>query len=157
MSNDMKKEFWDRMEDVRAGMLGATNASAVPMSHYVGDDDRTTMWFITAKDTDIAKAATTGADAQYMVSSKDESLYARIEGRISLSNDAEQLDDVWNGFASAWFEGDQNDPDVQLVRMDLKSAEVWMTDGSVKFLYEIAKAQMTDEKPDVGQHVTLTF
>lgn len=157
MTNDLKKELWTRMEDVRSGMLGATNARSVPMSHFVDKDTPGTLWFITAKGTDIAKAAATGADAEYTVSSKDEHLYARIHGRVRTSDNSDQLDDIWNAFASAWFEGDKNDPDVQLVRMDLSEAEVWMTDGSLKFLFEIAKANVTDEKPDMGQHGTVIF
>ncbi|APE43105.1 general stress protein [Sulfitobacter alexandrii] len=157
MSTDLKKEFWDRMEDIRSGMLGADNARSVPMSHFVDDDTPNTLWFITAKDTDISKAAGTGADAEYIVSSKDEHLYARIHGRITVSHDDEQLDDIWNAFAAAWFDGDKNDPDVQLLRMDLKEAEVWVTEGNLKFLYEIAKANVTDEKPDAGKHGTLMF
>ncbi|OAN79350.1 general stress protein [Sulfitobacter sp. EhC04] len=157
MTNDLRKEFWDRMDDVRSGMLGATGARSVPMSHFVDDDTPGTLWFITAKGTDIAKSAASGAEAEYIVSSKDEHLYARIHGRITVSQDVAQLDDIWNAFAAAWFEGDQNDPDIQLVRMDLSEAEVWMTDGNLKFLFDVARANVTGKKPDMGQHGTLTF
>lgn len=158
MSTDLKKEFWDRLEDTRVGMLSASNARAVPMSHYIDDDaPEHTLWFITAKDTDLGKTAVTGAEAEYIVSSKDENLYARINGKLSVSNDAAKLDEIWNAVASAWFEDDQRDPDVQLLRLDLNEAEVWVTGGSLKFLFEIAKAHLTDEKPDMGDHGVLRF
>ena len=41
--------------------------------------------------------------------------------------------------------------------MDLTEAEVWTTGGSISFLYEIGKANMTDQKPDLGEHGTLRF
>lgn len=158
MTDSMKEKFWDRLEDVRTGMLRAEGARAVPMSHYVDDDDpENAIWFITAKGTDISNAAITGADGEYLVTSNDENLYARITGRVSVSQDKEKLDEIWNAVASAWFDGGQQDPDVQLVRFDVQEAEVWVTGGSLKFLFEVAKAHMTDEKPDMGEHAVLRF
>ena len=158
MTDTLHKEFWDRLADTRAGMLGAGEARSVPMSHYVdGDAPGNTIWFITAKGTDLAKAAAGGATGEYIVSSTDQSLYARIDGRLSLTEDAAKLDEIWNFIAAAWFEDGKQDPDVQLMRFDLTEAEVWATGGSLKFLFEIAKAHATDAKPDMGEHGTLTF
>jgi len=44
-----------------------------------------------------------------------------------------------------------------LIRFDLTEAEVWATGGSLKFLYEVAKAHLTDSKPDMGDHGTIHF
>ena len=71
--------------------------------------------------------------------------------------DPAKLDELWSAIAGAWFEDGRQDDDVQLVRMDLSTAEVWATGGSLSFLYEIAKAHLTDEKPDMGQHGTVRF
>lgn len=156
--SDHKETFWDRLEDINAGMLGL-NATArfLPMSHYA-DDDTNTLWFITAKGTDLVKALQGGPqDGTHIVSSEKKGLYARIAGRLSLSDDKEQLDELWNTIASSWFEDGPQDPDVQLVRMDLTDAEVWATEGSLSFLYEIAKSKVTGSKPDMGDHFSLTF
>ncbi|THF75779.1 MAG: general stress protein, partial [Sulfitobacter sp. SK025] len=113
--------------------------------------------FITANGTELAKSAQTGASAEYIVTSKDEHLYARIDGRIQAVKDEEKLDELWSAVASAWFKDGRKDDDIQLVRMDLTEAEVWTTGGSISFLYEIGKANMTDQKPDLGEHGTLRF
>ncbi|KZY05710.1 MULTISPECIES: pyridoxamine 5'-phosphate oxidase family protein [unclassified Sulfitobacter] len=158
MSDSLKETFWDRLADTRTGMLATKDSRAVPMSHYIGEDSgRNVLWFITANGTDLSRAAATGASAEYLVSSNDESLYARIDGRVTQSDDKAQLDKLWNGVAGAWFEDGKQDSDVQLIRMDLTEAEVWATGGSMHFLYEIAKAHLTDEKPDMGEHGTLRF
>lgn len=158
MSDTLKETFWDRLEDTRTGMLAATGARAVPMSHYFDDDDAApVVWFITAKGTDIAKSAASGAKAEYIVSSNDEHLYARIDGTVQAVENPAKLDEIWNSIAAAWFEGGKDDPDVQLVRMDMSEAEVWATGGSAKFFYEIAKSHLTDSKPDMGEHGTLHF
>ncbi|MBQ0803516.1 pyridoxamine 5'-phosphate oxidase family protein [uncultured Sulfitobacter sp.] len=156
MSTSLKEEFWDRIEDIRTGMLGTNTARSVPMSHYV-DEDANALWFITAKGTDLAKTAQSGVAAEYVVISKDEHLYARIDGKVQAVTDPAKLDELWSAIAGAWFEDGRQDEDVQLLRMDLTEAEVWATGGSLSFLYEIAKAHITDEKPDMGQHGTLGF
>ncbi|WP_339763184.1 pyridoxamine 5'-phosphate oxidase family protein [uncultured Sulfitobacter sp.] len=156
MTDTLKEEFWDRIEDIRTGMLGTDDARAVPMSHYA-DKDANVLWFITATGTDLAKTAKTGASAEYVVISDDEHLYARIDGKVQAVTDPAKLEELWSAVADAWFEDGRIDDDVQLVRMDLSEAEVWATGGSLSFIYEIAKAHITDEKPDMGQHGTIRF
>ncbi len=156
MSDLLKQEFWDRLEDTRAGMLATDNGRAIPMSHYV-DRDANALWFITANGTDLAQTAQSGAAAEYLISSSNESLYARIDGSVQAVTDPEKLDELWSAVASAWFEDGRKDNDIQLVRMDLKEAEVWATGGNMSFLYEIAKANITKETPDAGDHGTIRF
>jgi len=158
MSDDLKKEFWDRLDDTRAGMLMTKTARAIPMTHYIDEDDRAAvLWFITAKGTDLAQSAEGRAAAEYLIASKDESLWARIDGHVSAVTNPTELDKIWNAIAGAWFEDGKQDPDVQLIRFDLTEAEVWATDGGFKFLYEIGKAQMTGQNPDMGKHGTIRF
>ena len=154
---DHADTFWDRLDDITSGMLGLTeDPRLVPMSHYVDRDNRA-LWFITAKGTDLARSLTGSKPAIHVVSNRDEGLYARIHGRLALSTDRAKLDEIWNAVASSWFEDGENDPDVQLLRMDLSEAEVWATGGNIRFLFEIAKSKVKGAKPDVGDHYSLTF
>jgi general stress protein 26 len=160
MTDDNKRadQFWSRLDDVNSGMLGTTeDPRLVPMSHYT-DRDQSALWFITAKGTDLAKTLTEDPkEAIHVVSDAGEGLYTRIHGRLSLSDDRVKLDEIWNAVASSWFEGGKQDPDVQLMRMDLSGAEVWATGGSMTFLFQIAKSKITGDKPDMGEHYTLTL
>ncbi|MBM1814318.1 pyridoxamine 5'-phosphate oxidase family protein [Pseudosulfitobacter pseudonitzschiae] len=155
--SELKETFWDRIGDINAGMLATPSDRARPMSHTLHDDDRTALWFITAHGTDIADAAKKGSAATYLVACQHNKLYATVEGALDVVTDPKTLDDLWSPVADAWFEGGQEDPDVCLVRMKLSKAEVWATDGGAKFLFEIAKANLTDAKPDMGDHGVVTF
>lgn len=157
---DLKHEFWDRIEDVRACMLGlADKGPLVAMSPQVDDDLPGHIWFITAKGTDLAKAVESSVQpARMVVSADSQGLYADVLGTLERSTDREALDEVWSFVADAWFEGGQHDPDVCLLRFTPKSADLSVTSGSgVKFLYEIAKAHITDDKPDMGEQGRITF
>lgn len=156
--SDRRESFWKRLKGINAGMLGAgDDGHVVPMSHYP-DPDMGALWFITAKGTDLATALAAGPrPATHIISDGGEGLYARINGTLSLSDDAAKLDELWNAIASSWFEDGKQDDDVQLLRMDLEGAEYWLTGGSISFLYQIARSKVTGEKPDMGEHGTLSF
>ncbi|MFD2856455.1 pyridoxamine 5'-phosphate oxidase family protein [Seohaeicola zhoushanensis] len=84
-------------------------------------------------------------------------IYATIDGAMALSDDKAKLDELWSPIAGAWFDEGKEDKDVRLVRMTPARAEVWATDGAAGFLYEIAKANLTGEQPDMGEHARITF
>jgi general stress protein 26 len=150
-------DFWNRLDNVNAGMLTLGTARAIPMSHYA-DRRGKALWFISAQGTSAVKALATGpAPAQYQIASGDGQIYARIDGEASLSSDTEKLDELWTAVADSWFEEGRRDDDVRLIRVALTEAEVWTTPGKIGFLYEIAKAQVSDDKPDMGEHGKLTF
>lgn len=156
MTDTLKEMFWDRLEDTRTGMLSANTAPAVPMSHY-SDDDGGPIWFITAKGTELAETAAAATPSQYIVCCPHENLYARIDGTLTAVTDRKTLDEIWNGIAATWFEDGKQDEDVQLLRFDPREAEVWAAGGSLNFMYETAKAKLTGDKPELGEHGTLQF
>ena len=155
---DNRETFWKRLEDVNAGMLGsAPDWRLVPMSHYP-DPQAGALWFITAEGTDLVKAVKGGPQhAVHVVAEGGGKLYARIEGRLELSNDAAKLDELWNAVASSWFEEGKRDDDLRLLKLTLSAAEVWATTGKLGFLYEVAKSKVTGVKPDMGDHFEVSF
>ncbi|MFZ5963875.1 pyridoxamine 5'-phosphate oxidase family protein [Thalassococcus sp. BH17M4-6] len=156
MSDQLKSTFWDRISDVRAGLLSAGDKRAVPMSPYARPDDNA-LWFITAKGTDVAKAAQGSAAATFAIADSGAKLYGTVEGQIAAVEDRSKLDEIWNAMAAAWFEDGKEDDDIQLVRMTPTTAEIWATDGAPSFLYEVAKANLTDSTPDAGDHGVVSF
>lgn len=156
MSDDLKQTFWKRLGKVQAAMLTAGEGRPVPMSPYA-DPDENAIWFITARGTDLTRAAEKGERAALSVSDSSAHLYANVEGSVRLVDNPAKLEELWNVVADAWFEDGRDDSDIRLVRLSPREAEVWATDGSAVFLYEIAKAQLTDAKPDMGDHGRITF
>lgn len=151
--------FWERLSDVRAGMLGLDVAHRmVPMTHYA-ERDASTLWFIAADGAEIVESVKAGPRAgHYVLTSASDGLYANMTGQLSLDPSEAKLDELWNTVAEAWFEGGKRDPDVQLLKFRLSEAEVWTTTTSrLSFAYEIARAKITDEKPDVGENFVLKF
>jgi general stress protein 26 len=160
MTKDAKADFWDRVDDVQAGMLGLTSdGKLVPMSPNLRKTRDGKIWFIAAKGEEIVDSTSaTPLEARFVIADAKSGLYANVEGTLAHDNDTEVLDEIWNMVASAWFEDDKQDPDLRLLAFTPSKAAVWLsTTSGVKFLYEIAKANLTDTQPDTGYQAELTF
>lgn len=149
-------DFWAHLKKVNAGMLGTAEARHVPMSHQA-EPETATLWFITAKGTDLAKAASAApVPASYMLAGED-NLYARVEGILSATDDQATLDRLWSVVADSWFEGGSRDPDAVALKLAVKEVEFWETTGSLGFLFQIAKSRVTGQEPDMGTHGSIRF
>ncbi|TRW93056.1 general stress protein [Paracoccus sp. M683] len=156
MADSQREEFWDRLEDVRAGMLEIDGAF-LPMSHNLEPEDGN-IWFITAKGTSMARAAGEGARTRYIVSDTAQGIHAEIKGQLEISHDKEKLDEVWSTVASAWFEDGKSDIDIVLIRLIPASAEVWLgPESGLAFLFDLAKAKISGKKPDYAPKFSLSF
>lgn len=158
--SDAKNDFWDRVDDVQAGMLGLEkDGKLVPMSPNLRKTRDGKIWFIAADGEEIV--SDTSANPQkgrFVVADAKSGLYANVEGELSQSSDKAVLDEIWNVVASAWFEDDKQDSDLRLLCFTPSTAAAWFsTTSSAKFLYEIAKANITGAEPDAGYQTHLTF
>ncbi len=157
--SDARAALFDKLDDVRAGMLGVQDhpGHMRPMSHFA-DTDTAVLWFVTSRDTALASEIGQGGTAHHCVVDEKAGFYACISGPITPVEDKEKLDELWNIFAAAWFEG-RDDPDLVLLKMPMAEAEIWRsTESSFHFGLEIARANIDPEKtPDVGSHEKIKF
>lgn len=162
MTTDAKSDFWDRVGDVQAGMLGLTADAGklVPMSPALRKERDGKIWFISAAGEDLVSDTAAGGTypARFVIADIKSGLYANIEGKLSQVEDDVVLDELWNIMASAIFDGEKGGEDIRLLAFNPEMAGAWFsTTSGVKFLYEIAKAKVTGAKPDMGYQADLTF
>ncbi|CAN5309853.1 pyridoxamine 5'-phosphate oxidase family protein [soil metagenome] len=113
-----------------------------------------TVWFFTQdpspKTEDIA------ADPHVNVAYADGASTVSLSGTASVDRDQARIDEFWNPWAEAWFEGGREDPTVALLRVDATSAEYWHIDKpAVVRGFEVVKAIITRSAPDVGESRTV--
>lgn len=159
MTEDDIRSFRDRLSSITAGFLATDNGAArmVPMSHQLRDGS-STIWFITARNTDLAEASEHGGtDATYAVAEGGKGLYAVISGKLSHNTDPAVRDALWSVVADSWFDGGKDDPQVCILALEPEQAEVWLTPTSgLTFAFNLIKAQVTGDQPDMGSYGTLT-
>ncbi|MGR3435308.1 MAG: pyridoxamine 5'-phosphate oxidase family protein [Shimia sp.] len=149
-------DFWPAVQGARAGFLAVSGADFAPMAHFA-DRESHGLWFFTAEGTDLERAAQTGGEATFLVVNEGDNAWAVVHGTAHLHMDRAKLDEFWNPMTDAWFEEGKQDPDLRMIHFRPTRAELWKSDGGAKFMYEIAKAKVTGDTPDPGQHGTLSF
>ncbi|WP_040609109.1 pyridoxamine 5'-phosphate oxidase family protein [Pseudooceanicola batsensis] len=154
-ANSLNEIFWNRIDDARAVMLEVGGRS-LPMAPYA-DKAEGVIWFITSEGTDAHEAATSAGRIRLIVGDSGAKLYGDVEGSLTVADNPDKLNELWSPMAAAWFEDGREDEDVRLLAFRPTSGEIWATDGAAGFLYEIAKANMTDETPDAGDHGRVSF
>ncbi|WP_253273051.1 pyridoxamine 5'-phosphate oxidase family protein [Halomonas sp. PR-M31] len=86
-------------------------------------------------------------------SDQEEGIYVSMSGTANLTDNRELIDKYWNPFVGAWFPKGKEDPDVALMEIKIQMGEHWKSKESKTFqLYEIAKANMTEKTPDMGEN-----
>jgi general stress protein 26 len=154
----VQTRLWDEIEKRRTGMLGlmSDNQHFQPMTAFL-DREAQQIWFFTYNDTDLAQAiASGGGHAMFVFQEKD--LQACIGGRLSLSHDPERMARYWNPMVAAWYPEGKEDPRLTLLRFDCEDAQVWLTEaGPVRYFFEVAKANATKSRPDLGERRDLNF
>lgn len=155
----VEKRLWKELDDARFVMLGLTNGHQhfQPMTAFA-EPEGGQIWFFTKEDTDLARSASGGAEAMLIVQSKDQEFQACIGGVLSTARDTVRIDKYWNSVLAAWFPGGKDDPSLTLLRLDARDAELWISKGGpVRFAWEVAKANLTDSPPEVGDkaHIQL--
>lgn len=154
------RQLWEEINEIHAGMLGIEGSSMhmQPMAPHA-DPKTNTVWFFTKTDTDLVRAIKPGTRAHFCVVGKKHDYHACIAGVIEARKDTAKIDEYWSAVTAAWYEHGKDDPSLVLLALHVDDAEIWAsTDSSLKFGWEIAKANMNDEKmPDVGVKQHLSF
>jgi general stress protein 26 len=153
---EARAQLLDRLGQVRAGMLGIDGGGHMrPMSHHL-DEAAGELLFLTSRRSALATEVGQGATGHYCLVT--DGFYACIMGTLSSSGDASRVDDMWSPATAAWFTG-RDDPDILLLTMPMREAEVWTsTDSSLHYGFEIARANLNPEYlPHVGTHDVIRF
>ena len=157
-NTDPEDQFWDQLDDVHAGMLGIEGSKLhmQPMGHQT-DTKNKRLIFFTTRDAELTKNLKAGDKAHFCVTSKDQDYYTCMSGPIREERNEALIEKFWNPVIDAWFEG-KHDPNMTLLIVDLENAKIWAsTNNSIKFGWEILKANVKDTQPDVGITTDIIF
>jgi general stress protein 26 len=121
----LEKKLWEELESspfVMLGLQGVEDSLTRPMTAQI-DNDR--IWFFGAHSEQLVRGLTQSNRAIATYTSKGHDLFASIHGTLSLDNDREVIDRLWNPMAASWYKEGKDDPDLALIRFDTESADIW--------------------------------
>lgn len=155
-----EKQFWDELDKVHAVMLGLEGMPdhMQPMAPF-GDPAGERIWFFSRKSSDLVDKIGAGTVAHMTLVGKHHDYHACTSGRIARSGDVSAVEKYWNPVVAAWYEHGKDDPDLALLEYVLEDGAVWgSSNSSLKFSWEIAKANIKDEaEPHIGERNHLHF
>lgn len=158
LKQNPKEQLFHHLDDLHMVMLGSPDSGQhmQPMAPEV-DHEAGRIWFFTSKSSDLVKALGDGeADVQMCAVEKD--YQACLSGAISVEHDEKKIEQFWSAPVAAWFEGGKADPDLTMLCFQPKNASIWASDRNpITFAYEIAKANVKDKTPDVGERNSVNF
>lgn len=128
---EIEAKFWTALKKDMTVMLGVQrHADARPMTAQLrGDGSSGPIWFFTSTDTEITHEVTGAVPATFTFASKGHDVWANVTGTIQVDMDRAAIDELWNPYVAAWYEGGKDDPKLRLLRFDPADAKIWL-DGS---------------------------
>jgi general stress protein 26 len=150
---ELEAKFWKALKSdmtMMLGLDGVEDGHARPMTAQV-EEERSPIWFFTAKDNSIVRNVAKGDRAIATFASKGHDLFATVHGRLTIDNDRAVIDRLWNRFVAAWYKGGKDDPKLTLLRLDAERAEIWADASS--FVAGIKLLLGVDPKKDYKKKV----
>lgn len=139
------------MKETRIAVLTYVNDDGLLVSTPLGTQDfetPSTVWFITELDSD--KVAAIRQRPQVNVSYASDAGWVSLAGTASVNEDRAKLEELWDPSASAFMEGDAQDPNSGLLQVDAETAEYWESPGKAAMLVQMVKGVVTRSGPDLG-------
>ena len=154
----LKEKFWDELEDsgfVMLGLHGVDDDFTRPMTANV---DNEKIYFFAARSEDLFKSLARSNRAIATFASKGHKLFASIHGSLVEDMDRAVIERLWNPIVASWYKDGKDDPDLVLLRLDAKSADVWeahtgatLKAAALKMLFNIdpGKEHQDDHRAEV--------
>lgn len=120
-----------------------------PMTIAEREDD--VFRFVTQDGNDVS----TESDGQQVnLSIMDGSSYVSMSGTGRIERSVAKKQELWNRIQEA-YAGDAKDPSNVILEVNVETAEYWDGGNQVAQLLGLAKAAVTGERPDRGEHGTV--
>ena len=119
-------------------------------------DDEGHLWFLTSRKSDVVGDVHAHPAICLTYGSKAKNTYLCVSGEAQEIPDQAKISELWSPMHGVFFSGGRDDPDLTLLCFAITGAEVWVTPTSgLRFMFNVAKAQLTGTQPDMGDHFTL--
>ena len=148
-----EKRLWAEIDKLHTGMLGIVDGEPQhfqPMTAF-SEREAGRVWFFTRTDTDMSKDVAQPRQAMFIIQSKDQEMQACISGQLVQRIDRAKLEEHWNPHVAAWYPQGKDDPRLTMLCLQCEDARIWLSEaGPVRYMFEVAKANITDREPDIG-------
>ncbi|MGC3980647.1 MAG: pyridoxamine 5'-phosphate oxidase family protein [Steroidobacteraceae bacterium] len=163
MSNTMEDSLHtlrDLIKDIKFAMFTTRTSDGTLVSRplttqALNSDDPSTLWFFISKAGGVLNDITGDHHVGISYADPGKDTYVSVSGKVVLDDSLEHKKALWSPMNQAWFPNGPSDPDVALLRVDIKRAHYWdVQKNKLTQLYDYAIAALTGSQPrDLGESV----
>jgi general stress protein 26 len=150
--------IWDIIETVGVCMLTTQSPRGLRARPVESRPDRKAglIWFVTDRRSAKEHEITSEHDVGLVFIDAKAKAYLSITARAEVLDDHARAAAIWKKTDSLWWQG-PHDPNVCVLRVTPLTAELWDGPSSrAVAVYEIARARLTGEKPNLGENRKIT-
>jgi len=150
-SEDAIRKVAMMIRGIKVAMLTTSSPDGAlhsrPMATQEADFDGT-LWFFSRASSGKVGEIQADAEVNLAYASPDDHRYVSLSGRASIVRDREKMQELWGPAARMWFARGLDDPDLILLRIEVRTAQYWdMLVGGMVVLpnFEAARMEMAAE------------
>ena len=157
MKPEDAKKIWELAKELKVAMVvtedESTNSLRSRPMHIVQDEFDGTFWFFTKASGDKVEEIKEDSRVNLAFACREDGDYLSASGTARINRRQDLIDKYWNPFVAAWFPEGKDSPSCTLMEIKVTQAESWESNSNKMVqLYKIAKANIKDEKPDMGDN-----
>jgi general stress protein 26 len=159
MSHDtsFQHKLWELIKDIRFAMLAHRHGDGLH-AHPLTTQNKSLhagepLYFFVSKRTEVGQRLRTDGRVCLTYADPHKDRYISITGQARISEDAAKKKELFNALAKAWFPGGHDDPDLELVEVEIEHAEYWdVKESKTTQVLKMAAAAVSGHRPEMGEH-----
>lgn len=158
------QHLWEMIKDIRFGMLTHRHTEGGLHAHPLTTQNKElgekgVLYFFVSRSTEVGQRLRADGNVNVSYSDPHKDHYVSISGVARISEDMDAKKRLFGPMAKAWFPGGAADPELELVEVQITSAEYWdVKESKMVQLAKMAKAALTgDTPPRLGEHKELNL
>ncbi len=153
-------KLWSMIRHIKVAMMTSWDGEAMhsrPM-HGHQEDFAGKLYFFTRRSSGKTDEIGRYDKLNLAYADTGENIYVSVAGRGEISTDRDHMRRFWSPMAKAWFPQGLDDPELALIEVEADSAQYWdASSSSMRYLWEVARANVTGREPDLGDTERLTL
>ncbi|GAC1532521.1 MAG: pyridoxamine 5'-phosphate oxidase family protein [Ramlibacter sp.] len=150
--------LWEMIKDIRFGMLTHRHPEGALHAHPLTTQNRElgekgALYFFVSRKSEVGQRLRADGNVNVSYSDPHKDHYVSISGLARINDDLEAKKRLFSPMAKAWFPGGATDPDLELVEVQITSAEYWdVKESKSTQLFKMAAAAVSGTRPSMGEH-----
>jgi general stress protein 26 len=162
MSKDLERtdtaQLAGLIRDIKVAMLSTTvkgeGLRSRPMFTQETPFDGS-LWFMTSAVAPVIKEVSDHPEVLLTYAHPGAQSYVAVNGVGSVHDDRAMIRALWKPAFKVWFPEGAEDPQIRLIRVVVERAEFWDSPSAPVRLFQFARALVTGEQMEGGEHETL--